>query len=211
MNRDSIDVLESNEYSVLKGVEYKPVAWGYTTRSVGDGKDLLVAERVKLGDDLRTGELVIPGGGLKSGEDYIQAAIREVNEETGVTAVPGNRSKFANLSGLPVLKNREKIIAIYDPMGLVWLYYKDSGKAYMGQLVDLEPRSEPVKPSGQDAKHPHYLPLEEVISNPEKFTPACQILLEMAEEAERSTFVKDQDISLSSFPIVLHSRIKKSD
>lgn len=35
----------------------------------------------------RTGEFKIPGGGLEPGEDYIQALVREVREETGLHVI----------------------------------------------------------------------------------------------------------------------------
>ena len=49
----------------------KKVAWGYVTRDIGNGKELLIATRCKPNDPLRSGELVIPGGGLEGNESYL--------------------------------------------------------------------------------------------------------------------------------------------
>ena len=62
----------------------KAVAWGYVTRDNGNGKEVLVTERYKEDDPLRSGQLAIPGGKLGPSEWYHQAAIREVLEETGI-------------------------------------------------------------------------------------------------------------------------------
>jgi len=159
--------------------ECKKVAWGYVTRDIGKGPEVLIAERHKKDDPLRAGELVIPGGGLKAGEDYIQAAIREVKEETGIYACNPIEMNFPDdlyfSKDLPNLFGEVKDDIIY-------LTYKDSGKSYAGKLVLLSPKDhyqEPSEQSSSDAKNPHYICRTELNSMREKFTPACQFLLEL--------------------------------
>lgn len=41
-----------------------------------------------IADDERNGKWVFPGGGVDGGESPLQAAVREVYEETGISAVP---------------------------------------------------------------------------------------------------------------------------
>lgn len=51
--------------------------------------EVLVLRRT-AGHPTRPLALDLPGGGLEEGEDFMQAAIREVHEETGLTIRPGS-------------------------------------------------------------------------------------------------------------------------
>ena len=78
------DLLESSDFSSLKRPEYRPIIFGYTTRGTSETTESLVGERVKVGDSLRQGQLIIPAGGLKKSEsvDVGLGAIRETREES---------------------------------------------------------------------------------------------------------------------------------
>ncbi|MBI4021330.1 MAG: hypothetical protein HY369_03740 [Candidatus Aenigmarchaeota archaeon] len=130
---------------------------------------------------------------------HFHTARREVLEETGVKTEFGDGGQFNNLSPHPVLKRRGPVVSLYDPRdGYVWLYYRDSGKAYVGQVADLLPRSA-IRPKGgaSDAVQPHYLRLEEAMERSTDFTPACQVLLELAHQAEGFALIKPGDVVLS--------------
>lgn len=45
----------------------------------------------------RDGEYKIPGGGMEAGEDYIQALIREVREETGLHIIEGEIAELGEI------------------------------------------------------------------------------------------------------------------
>jgi len=155
----------------------KKVAWGYVTRDIGNGGELLIATRCKEDDPKRAGELIIPGGGLKENENYLDAAIREVYEETGIVAKVNNYQ-------FPIEKHmkfdNEKIFAeVYG--NKVYLKYKDSEKDYLGIIFRLYPIDENQNPSEQedsDAKNPRYISFKSI--EKEKFTPACQVLLDIS-------------------------------
>ncbi|MHA1829695.1 MAG: NUDIX domain-containing protein [Candidatus Heimdallarchaeaceae archaeon] len=190
MRKITIDELKE-KYEELFSVKYKRVAWGYVPKLINGSKHILVAERCKKDDPERYGELVIPGGTLEEGEDYIDAAIREVGEETGLnvrTALLEPKSLVNPIGyGFPtVLREREKIISITDSNGNVFLYYLDSGKSYVGRMFLLEPVvGSSIRESGEsDARRPKWMPKDEVKKRRSDFTPACQILLELVEEFE---------------------------
>lgn len=77
-----------------------------------DGKLLLVESCFK--------ELKLPGGGIESGEDDIQALVREVEEETGYKVIPESIVPFGEIE--------EKRLSTKEPM--IWhqfsrLYFCD--------------------------------------------------------------------------------------
>lgn len=49
----------------------KQVAWGYVYRHRPE-RNILVGRRCKPDDPLRSGQLVLPGGGLLPGESYAE-------------------------------------------------------------------------------------------------------------------------------------------
>lgn len=159
--------------------EYKPTAWGFVVRD----NELLVAERCKKDDPERKGQLVIPGGGLKDGEDYIAAARREVREETGInTPYPDIENGVVRIeTELPVLHRKENIMALINPRGYdsnsIYIAYLDSGKKYDCRLVSLYPDDEKQRPfqADSDARNPAYMHFGEVAERLSEFTPACQI------------------------------------
>ena len=195
------EIFASSEFKILLEQLYKPVAWGYVTRrtQMDTPKELLVVERIKPDDILRKGELVLPGGGLKGNETYEQTAMREVEEEAGVFAMPTGKSRFSNLSEYIILKPREKIIGIVEPAGNMWVYYKDSGKSYHGKMIDLLPRTKPKLEKITDAKNPKYIAIRDAFKQKNNFTPACQILLEIIESAEfKKDLFKEDDLLLEN-------------
>ncbi|MBI4181575.1 MAG: NUDIX domain-containing protein [Candidatus Aenigmarchaeota archaeon] len=195
---------------------YRPVSWGYVPRGEGEGRELLVAERFKKADPLRAGELVIPGGGMKEIAArhryglfaHAFTARREVLEETGVNIPPesGTHQRtevIGNLAAAPLLKARPvgspKVDAIISPDEWVYVFYRDSGKAYAGKLVRFAGYllNEPVNQQDADARNPRYLQLAEALRRRGEFTPACQVLLEMIEAAEGlQPLERDGDIVL---------------
>jgi 8-oxo-dGTP pyrophosphatase MutT (NUDIX family) len=176
---------------------YKPVAWGYATRNAGDGEELLVAERVKR-DDPHRGQLVLPGGGREKGDQsFTDTALREVFEETGVRARVRDRKKFWDLTEYPVLARRDGIDAIIDANGMIYVVYTDSGKAYKGVMVDMEPLGEPVERNEEDAARPQFMARNLARERVGDFTPACRLLLEIADAAETSQeFPKRDDVEI---------------
>ena len=156
----------------------KRIAWGYVTRNLGNGDELLIGERNKVGDPLRQKQLTIPGGSLEVGEAYQQAASRETLEETGVeTELP------EIIKGHPFSMDNDIITAKADEAGLIHIVYKDSWKKYVGRIVKSIPTDiyqEPTQQDDSDMVKPRYIPIDlidqEVVK---RFTPACQFLLEM--------------------------------
>ncbi len=180
------------KYELLNNL-YIPVAWGYVEK---DG-NLLVTERFKKDDPLRSGELVLPGGRLKGTETYLEAAQREVLEETGVETKAGNKEKFVRLHEKIILKPREKITTLIEPNGMVWLCYRDSKKSYVGRLFDLKPLTEP-KESESESREPRYISISDALNGKFNFTPACQILLEMVGDVYRAGIIRKDDVPLEA-------------
>lgn len=177
-----------NSYPELFPETYNHVAWGYVERN---GK-MLVGKRYKKDDSLRTGQLIIPGGHVEN-ETEIDAAVREVFEETGIysTVRDNNYIRLDNESS--VIKIRKNIIAFYNN-GLWTIHYNDSGKTYKGSVYDLVPKNneqEPVENCESDVKEPSYITFDEAKSRRKEFTPACQLLLELLLDKQ---FVKMFDI-----------------
>jgi 8-oxo-dGTP pyrophosphatase MutT (NUDIX family) len=155
------------------------IAWGLVTRNTENGEEILIAERNKKSDPLRDGQLIIPGGGINQGESYIEAAIREVREETGIeTGLPHI------ISGRELRKIDNRIKALVMGDGRIKIEYLDSGNIYIGKIVSLkpvDPYQEPKEQKDSDAKSPRYVSLKEIPKLAEKFTPAGQVLLKIAE------------------------------
>ena len=157
----------------------KQVAWGYVTRDIGNGKELLIATRCKKDDPLRSGELVIPGGRLEENESYLDAAIREVYQETGIITKFSQDQLFIGME--PRQFKKDKIFGKIGK-GEILMTYFDSGKNYCGMLVCLDPLDTYKEPKQRksDAKKPEYISFGEVKERKKEFTPACQVLLEIA-------------------------------
>ncbi len=168
-----------------KGVRMKQVAWGYVTRDIGNGKELLIATRIKKDDPLRAGEFVVPGGGLEPGENYFAAARREVLEETDVVTL---ENPFFYLKPIPRTFEKHNLRGNVDTEDCIILKYQDSGKEYKGRLVRLFPTDlwQIPREQNSDAKEPRYVALAEAFRMQERFTPACQVLLDIVREYERS-------------------------
>ena len=173
------DFFDSVDY---RDPSFKPVAWGFVLR----GDELLIAERYKKDDPKRKGQLVIPGGGIKEGENYITTAQREVIEETGIDTVPSRDpiklwKLIEKYTGGPnyVMREGEKTIFTLNPWDdSVWIAYKDTGKKYRCFLVKLDPKNPKQKPSENsesDARNPRYESMEWIKDSIGLFTPACQI------------------------------------
>ncbi|MCX8196252.1 MAG: NUDIX hydrolase [Acidilobaceae archaeon] len=103
-----------------------------------DGKLLLVRRKYPPG----RGKWSVPGGHVELGEDLLEAARRELEEETGVRARPAG------------VINVDTVV-VRDPLGRIRFHYI---------LVDVlleDPRGEP-SPSG-DVSEAGYFPLEEAL------------------------------------------------
>lgn len=173
--------------------EFKPIAWGYTTRDLENGKEFLVAVRDKKDDPLRRYQLVLPGGGLEEVESYGLAAVRETLEETDIETshdsgfnlfVPGFDDVFdvRNLG----ITNIEGVVYTDGRMDLT---YTDSGKKYGIRAVRLHPTYPHQQPKSteSDAKNPRYESLERLKDSEfvSQFTPACQIGLHLIKRLEK--------------------------
>src|SRR3989344_1701689 len=90
-------------YPELFTQDYAPVAWGCVTRCRNGMHEMLVGTRYKKGDNLRKGQLIIPGGHIDEGEDSYSAAVREVKEETGIDA---ERDSTFEMPCMTVIKPR---------------------------------------------------------------------------------------------------------
>lgn len=165
----------------------KDVAWGYVTRDIGKGKEILVARRHKLDDPHRQDELVLPGGMLEGNESYSDAAIREVLQETGIRTVYAPKNRILPAQRSYVKPNLYGRVHVH---GVISLTYRDSGKVYAGRLTRLfpvDPRQEPTNQENSDARDPQYMPLLEAFGREKEFTPACQILLDIIRENQFRT------------------------
>ena len=167
----------------LSVLQMKKVAWGYVPRNIGNRKELLIATRCKKGDELREGQLVLPGGGLEGDEiatgNYIARAITEVYQETGVTT---ELNESAGFLLIPRTFIKPNLCGKLDTNGFVYLRYKDSGLEYQGRIITLkpvDPYQVPFEQQESDARDPRYILFSVALQNQEKFTPACQVLLDI--------------------------------
>jgi len=176
----------------LGGDPYTLVSWGCVER---DGS-VLVVERNDPGDPLRSGQLVLPGGRIKRNETALQAARREVHEETCVVTASGKRDRFINLHEYAIVKPRENAVGIYEPEdGSFWIAYGDSGKRYIGWMFDLVPQTDPGRPEEDESSNPRYAPLADVWGSlQDQLTPATQILMEIAGHHHGREIVCDGDL-----------------
>ncbi len=97
---------------------------------------------VRRAIDPYLGEYALPGGFVREGEGLPEAAIRELEEETGLTA------KLAHLEQLATYGNPGR-----DPRGRV------VSVAYLAVLPDL-----PLPRAGGDAANAEFVPTEEVMA-----------------------------------------------
>lgn len=189
------DIFESEEFYCLKeklnGGKFKPTAWAYVSKIGGNEPEILVAERYKRDDPSRKGQLVVPGGSLKRGESYLDAAKREALEETGVRTADIQPDVLIPLNNV-IIKMREKVFSIVDipaypereSPAKFWVVYKDTGKMYACSLIGLNQMegSEPTDRPESDARNPRFMDLSEAChDNYQEFTPAVQTLLEELE------------------------------
>ncbi len=159
----------------------KSVAWGYVSRDLGGGRQLLVATRYKEDDPERRGQLVIPGGGRLRRETYAEAAMHEVREETGIITY---RPPLHILRPDRHIWDRPEIIVQSFDDGSFLMIYKDSEKEYRGRLVGLVPKDdsqEPEENPESDARKPQYMLEDEAFARKKEFTPACSVLLDVIE------------------------------
>lgn len=127
----------------------------------------------------------MPGGGLLPEEDYTSAAVREVREETGIKTI--NYSSYILGNFMPRRAYLPNLEADVFGRGIIKLHYTDSEKKYEGRLVRLRSESSELEPTEQpesDLHEPQYMLLAEAIRRKGEFTPACQFLLELVQEAE---------------------------
>lgn len=126
-------------YEVVEGVEY-PIILSAVVILKQDGKYLIVKEADKgLGGRDDEGKYAFPGGGCEYNEDLVEAAYREVKEET-----PFN-SRIQNLIGVyRRINKRGKII------------YK---AAFRGEILGLENRG-----LASDVKSTHFFSEDEITS-----------------------------------------------
>jgi 8-oxo-dGTP pyrophosphatase MutT (NUDIX family) len=168
----------------------KRIAWGYVARNIGNGFEVLIAERCKGEDPLRKGQLVFPGGGVRVGETYAKCAMREVLEETGIkTKEPDYFESFVN--GRQFEVKNPKLTASVELNGKIHINYLDSGKSYVGRFIDLEPKQPSQEPSTQpnsDARRPRYVPFTSLsLLLRRNLTPAGQVLLSMIETPDEQS------------------------
>lgn len=169
--------------------EPKKVAWGYVLiNPPGRCPLILVAERKSDEDPKRTGELIIPGGVLEGNESYIERAMKETYEKTGISTVFSYDDLWfmERLDGLEREWQTTKISGRLKN-GIFHLTCTDSGKEYDGKLILLRPKDEDQTPKENpksDAREPCYMVVSAAWNERERFTPACQILLEVIQEVK---------------------------
>ncbi|GEM_PF-2845815 len=182
-------LFESAEFKFLSEGKYKPTAWAYVERGKGEQREILVVERFKKEDPLRKGQLVIPGGGVKTRENYDGAAKREVREEASLQTHTHYPARFGKSVKNTIVKPRGNVIGILTPALSsnpdFWIVYRDSGKKYFCKTIDLDidgkiglkenPKS--------DARNPHFLKVRDIVGRRNEFTPAVQLFLELVESA----------------------------
>lgn len=155
--------------------ECKKVAWGYVPDRERD--TILVAERYKESDPKRQCQLVIPGGSVEESENYREAAMREVKEETGIDE---ESLEHVEKVAAEISVEKEEIVGLTDAFGNFRLKYTDTGKKYIGQLHRLKVVGNKTlgEPVGEDTKRPQWMPRDDVYESMDRFTPACQVLLD---------------------------------
>ncbi len=163
------------EFEGLLG-NYRLVSVGYVHK---DRDDILVGYRNKDSDPERNGLIVLPSGGLRNGESFEEAVIRETLEETGVYTLLYNND-FSHIEDSPYLKEYGPVVAITNKNGTIWIFARDTEKRYTGKMFDLYPLTEPQETSS-DLKSPHYEPFEFVINNP-KLMPELGIAIDLISE-----------------------------
>ena len=143
------------EFELTEGT-YRRASAAYVHKTLLNPESLLVGNRYKDSDPLRKNKIVIPCGGLLENETFLDAAIRETREETGVDAIMlDNYPSFSEIEGAPYLKEYGPVVSLISPDGTIWAFGRDNKKGYIYRLVNLYPLSEP-REMHSDLKNPRY-------------------------------------------------------
>ena len=181
-----VDVFRSGEFAGLAEGRYAPIARAYVERNSLGGTEFLIGKKHST-DPLKDGRLTIPGGHIKRGEGYREAAIREALEEAGVQAVARSSSRFSHKVGDVIIKPRDDVTGVVVPVfgcnPAFWIYYKVSGKRYFCNLIDLKPveGSTFEENPNSDLREPRFISHREAFNKKGEFSPGTQLLLELIE------------------------------
>ncbi len=88
---------------------------------ITDGKRVLLQDRVK--EDWRG--YALPGGHVEPGESFVDAVIREVKEETGLTVI---RPKLVGVKQFPIEKGRYVVLLFKAEEYAGILLFSDEGR-----------------------------------------------------------------------------------
>jgi 8-oxo-dGTP pyrophosphatase MutT (NUDIX family) len=82
------------------------------TRQTSCGVIVCAGDRILLGHATRSPRWDIPKGGLEAGESHLEAAVRELREETGLVAAP---SDLVDLGLHEYLRNKDLALFAWEP------------------------------------------------------------------------------------------------